>query len=166
MCHATATVLLLLLFGACATSYTPSPDRPFEAITTEFRSTNTVALMNAQPADEEVRSGRWYVNYHAWTDVAVTIARRELVARGMTVAEGGARQLRLSIESATTETGWVKITSQIVMRVETGDGYAATYTGVNSSSMVANFERQIDGAMMRVVVAMLSDPHIVAYLTK
>ena len=31
---------------------------------------------------------------------------------------------------------------------------------------MANLERQIDGAMMRVVVEMLKDPAIVKYLTE
>ena len=50
--------------------------------------------------------------------------------------------------------------------VETGGGYRSTYTGRNGSAMMANAERQIDGAMMRVVVEMLKDPAIVRYLTE
>lgn len=159
-------VSFCVFLGACgAVSYTPSPDRPFEAIT-EFKSTHQVTLANAQPATEEVEGGHWLVNRHAWTDVAIAIAERELRARGMTVTAGAQKVLKLSIDSAKTETGWVKISSEIVMNVETGGGYKATYTGRNSSAMAANHERQIDGAMMRVVVEMLKDPAIVEYLTE
>lgn len=151
---------------ACATSYTPSPDRPFEAIAAEFTTSHAVALENAQPPGEEVVSGPWRIDYHAWTDVALVITQRELELRGMHIAADASRRLKLAIEFATTETGWVKITSTIRMRVETGDGYTAVFTGLNSSAMAANTRRQIDGALMRVVVAMLSDPKIVEYLTR
>ena len=155
-----------LFLGACgAVSYTPKPDRPFEAIP-EFKSTNQVTLTNAQPSTEEVDGGHWLVNRNAWTDVAIAIAQRELTARGMTVAAGTRKVLKLSVDSANTASGFVKISSEITMSVETGGGYKATYTGRNSSAMMANRERQIDGAMMRVVVEMLKDPAIVKYLTE
>lgn len=160
------TVSFCLFFGACgAVSYTPKPDRPFEAIP-EFKSSHQVTLMNAQPSTEEVAGGHWLVNRNAWTEVAVAITQRELTARGMTVTAGAPKVLKLSVDSANTASGWVKISSEIVMNVETGGGYKATYTGRNSSAMAANLERQIDGAMMRVVVEMLKDPAIVKYLTE
>jgi hypothetical protein len=158
-------VLFTLSLGACATSYTPDPGRPFEPIP-EFTSTDRVHLRNAEPSTEEIDTGRWLVNRHAWTDVAIQIAARELTARGMTIAEDATKAIDLAIVTGTTESGWVKVTSEVVMKVKTGDGYEATYTGVNSSAMMAAPERQIDGAMMRVVVEMLKDPKIVAYLTK
>jgi len=159
-------VSFCLFLGACgAVSRTPSPDRPFEAIP-EFKSTHQVTLTNAQPSTEEVAGGHWLVNRNAWTDVAIAITQRELTARGMTVAAGAPKVLKLSIDSAKTETGWVMISSEIVMNVETGGGYRATYTGKNSAAMAASPERQIDGAMMRVVVEMLKDPAIVKYLTE
>jgi hypothetical protein len=167
--HPVSLLLLaasLLPLGACATRYTPKPDRPFEAIANEFTSTHRIALRNAQPNKEEVRTGPWLANYNAWTDVAIAITDRELQKRGMTLAADAGKTLDLAIESGITETGWVKITSTIVMRATTGDGYTATFTGVNSSAMAANTERQIDGAMMRCVVQMLSDPRIAAYLTQ
>ena len=156
----------VVTLAACSTPYTPRPDRPFEAIAAEFTSSQSIALRNAQPNKEEVTSGRWRIDYNAWTYVAIAIADRELKKRGMTIAGDAGKTLDLAIESAVTESGFVKITSTIVLKVTTGDGYAGTYTGVNSSSMMANFERQIDGAMMRCVVQMLSDPRIVAYLTQ
>ena len=94
------------------------------------------------------------------------ITNRELTARGITIADGAPKVLQLSVESANTATGWFTASSEIVMRLETGDGYKATYTGKNSSAVMVNHERQIDGAMMRVIVAMLSDPQIVKYLTE
>jgi hypothetical protein len=153
----------LSLATACASPYTPSPDRPFEAIT-EFRSSAHVALVNAQPDDEPHKTNRILANYKEWTDVAIQIAERELVERGVTIDPAATRVLRLAITDAETTVGFVKIRTEIRMDVETGAGQRSTYTGINSSAMAANIPRQIDGAMMRVVVEMLKDPRIVDYL--
>jgi hypothetical protein len=149
-----AALVTILMLGACAspTPYTPDPARPFEKIAAEFHATGAVALVKAPAtAAAPSQSGRWLIDYQAWTGVAITICERELTARGMTSDPGAQRQLKLSIEAADTVAG---------------DGYTAVFTGRNSSAMMAAPERQIDGAMMRVVVAMLSDARIVAYLTQ
>lgn len=162
----TVPIVLLTALTACKVSYTPSPDRPFEPIAKEFTSNQRVTLRNAQPKSEPETSGPWKIDYHAWTDVAIQIAERELKKRGVTIAPDAPKTIDLAVQFATTETGWVKITSTITMTATAGNGYTATYTGVNSSTMAADTKRQIDGAMMRVVVQLLSDPLVVDYLTK
>ena len=158
--------LCLQSISGCAHYYTPSPSRPFESIH-EFSSTNSVTLQNGQSSKEQISfHTRYYANYNAWTDIAISITERELTKRGLQIVKDTPKTLTLSIESAHTEIGWWLITSQIVMHVETSDGYATTFTGKNSSAMVANIERQIDGAIMRVVVEMLKDQRIVSFLTK
>lgn len=161
-----ALASLLGCLGACATAYTPSPDRPFEPIAQEFTSSQRVTLRNVQTKTEPETSGPWKIDYHAWTDVAIQIAKRELEKRGVQIVPDAQKTIDLAVQFATTETGWVKITSTITMTAATGNGHSATYTGVNSSAMAANTKRQIDGALMRVVVQLLSDPLIVEYLTK
>lgn len=159
-------VLLSVSFlGACASPYTPNPDRPFEPIP-EFTSSASLSIVNAQGDEEEHDIGHVLANYRKWTDVAIQIAERELVQRGMSMDPGAARTLRLAVTSASHRTGFVMIRTDIEMEAETGDGYKAKYTGANSSAMVANVPRQIDGAMMRVVVEMLKDPRIVSYLSQ
>lgn len=160
--------IAICLFGvsACATQYTPSPSRPFDPIE-EFSSSNSVSLINGQSSTEKHSvSPAFYANRHVWTDVAIEIATRELIARGLSVVDGSPKSLTMSVESARTKTGWIQIRSNIVMHVAAGNGYSATYTGLNNSTMAANVKRQLDGAMMRVVVEMLKDPAIVAYLTE
>ena len=108
----------------------------------------------------------YYANLNAWTGVAIDIAARELAKRGMQIAKKDApKTLTLSVQSAQSKAGWGNVGSKIVMRAETSDGYTATYTGHNSSGFAAILDRQIDGAMMRVVVEMLKDPKIVAFIT-
>ncbi len=164
--------LLGLLFtgvgclASCTTPYIPGPDRPFEPIT-EFTASGTVALINAQPETEEQKfGGGMSANYNAWTDVAIEITARELSARGLSIESDAERSLQLSVKEARYRTGWVKISTEIDMDVVTGDGYRASYTSRNSSAMMAVPKRQVDGAMMRVVVELLNDPKIVEYLTQ
>ena len=106
-----------------------------------------------------------HANYNAWTDVAIIIAERELTKRGMHVVKDAKKMLTMSIVSAHTEVGWANIATRIVMDVKTSDGYSATFTGINSSGFVAMLPRQVDGALMRVVVQMLKDQRIVSFLT-
>ena len=155
-----------LLLTGCTTPYIPSADRPFEPIT-EFTSEARVELVNAQPKTEEHDfGGNMSANYNAWTDVAITIASREMKKRGVQIESGADRTLSLSVNEARYRVGWVKISTEIDMQVVTGGGYTGNYTSRNSSTMVAAPKRQVDGAMMRVVVEMLKDPEIIRYLTE
>jgi hypothetical protein len=157
---------LLCLSGCGGVYYQPSTSQPFEEIR-EFSSKNSATLINGQPSTEKVFfAGQRYANLNAWTDVAISIAERELTKRGLSVVKDAPKSLTMSIESAKVESGWVMITSQIVMRVKTSDGYSATYTGEDRSGMVGNLFRQMDTALMRVVVNMLNDPQIISFLTK
>jgi len=161
-------VLILPLLSACAAAenYTPTPSRPFEPIT-EFSSTNSVTLLNGQPSKEQVKvQATIYADLNAWTDVAIEIASRELKRRGLKIVSGAPKAITMSVQSAKTDVGFVRIETDITMEVRTSDGYSETYVGRNSSSMVAENHRQIDGALMRAVHEMLMDPRIVAFLTK
>ncbi len=162
------TIVVLVcssLITGCASLYTPSPDRPFEPID-EFTSSQSLTILNTQESTEEHKiGGRMLADYRAWTDVAIEIAERELKLRGMQFDPQAVRSLNLRITEARFETGWVTVSTEIDMDVVTGDGYTAKYTSRNSSAMIANPPRQVDGAMMRVVKKMLSDPKIVSYLT-
>ena len=151
-------------------TFIPHASRPFESIN-EFTSTQSVALKNGQPSSDWVKisgagPGGIYADYNKWTDVAMEIASRELSNRGATIVDGAPKTLLMSIESATYNVGMVEIKTTIDMRVKTSDGYSAVYIGENASIMAAVPSRQIDGAVMRVVHAMLLDPRIVAFLTQ
>ena len=132
----------------------------------EFTSQHSLSIVNDQASTEEISVNGMIVNLKAWTDVAIQIAQRELKARGVRFDTGARRSLRLSVMEVRRSTEWVWIESQIDMQVETGGGYSAKYTGKNSSAMVANVQRQADGAMMRVVVEMWRDSKIISYLTR
>jgi len=161
-----AILLLLVAIVGCKSPYTPNPDRPFEPIP-EFTSQASLSLVNVQEDTSQHPIGRSFLaNYKEWTDVAIQIADRELSKRGMQIGSDASRSLELSVTKARYRVGFVKITTDIEMSVKAGNGYTATYTGVNTAVLAAVPKRQVDGAMMRVVVEMLKDPEIVAYLTQ
>lgn len=165
-----SAIVLLATLAACARHFVPDPDVPFETIPA-FTSSNGVLLQNAQSSAEPYplvlsSRGRYYANRKEWTDVAIQIAARELTHRGMSLDDKSSRTLKLSIESVVTETGTAMIETRIEMKMETGSGYSATYVGRNSSALVSMYERQVSGALMRVVAEMLKDPQVVAYLTR
>ena len=173
----------LLYFSGCAFYYQPRVIRPIEEIQ-EFSSNNSVTLINGQPSTEQVffvsggqvNLSKPYANLRTWTDTTINIAERELTKRGLHVLEEAPKSLTMSIESAKTDVGWVVVTSQIAMLVETSDGYSATYIGKDKSSYYFHllyypvfgdtFLRGLNTALMRVAVAMLNDPQIIAFLSK
>jgi len=157
---------VLLLFCGCATEYQPKTTVDFDEIH-EFSGKGAVNLINGQPSTERAFFFRkFYANPNDWTNLAIKIAGRELTKRGIIVRSDTPKSLTLSIETAKSQAGWVKITSDITMIVRAGDGYTRTYTGEDSSVMMGNPRTEMDTALMRVVAAMLNDPQIVAYLTK
>lgn len=152
--------------GMRAINYVPSPDFPMEPIP-EFTSARAVSVVNAGDEATLDLPARWWATRRQWTEVAVTIARRELAKRGMAVDGPRPRVLKLAFESVETTVGAVDVSSRAVLRVETGDGYAASYVADNRAFGVgSDYARQMDGIMMRAVKAMLADPKIVAYLTR
>ena len=162
-----AFVAVAVVLGGCSSSpYTPSPDRPFEEIT-EFTTSHRVELINGQPSTEPLEiGGSMLANLNEWTDVAIAIAGRELSSRGASFDPPAERTLELALTNVVYSVGWVTIETTIDMHVVAGNGYEADYQGINSSAMMANPPRQVDGAMMRVIKELLLDPQIVAYLSQ
>ena len=158
--------IILLLFCGCASEYTPKTSVAFDAIH-EFSARGSVNLINGQPSTErDFFFRKYYANPNEWTNLAIEIASRELTKRGISVRSGVPKSLTLSVESAKTDVGWVKITSDITMIARASNGYTKTYTGEDFSIMMGNPRTEMDTALMKVVAAMLDDPQIVAFLTK
>jgi len=160
------TVLFLLVLGGCTHHYTPDPSTFKLDKTSQFTSTNAIALLNSNTSTEEViffqkDNNKFYGDYKKWTDAAIQITEVELVKRGMSVVKNTQAQLRLSIEKVDAHLGWVA-KCKVWLKVETGDGYIKTYIGDNTSP--ATLWRAVDGAVMRAVAEMLRDKSLIAYL--
>lgn len=152
--------------GIRAINYVPSAGFPMEPIA-EFTSSRPVSIIN--DGDEAVLDlpARWWATRRQWTEVCAAIARRELGKRGMVSDGPRPRILKLAFQDVETRVGAADVSSRATLRVETGDGYVATYSGENRAFGVgSDYERQIEGLMMRTVREMLQDPKIVAYLSR
>ncbi len=170
-----STFVVVLSLGAtgCSTRhpYVPSLNRQFEPIP-EFSSKNTVAVVNAQSSTSEVEYGNqnhklWVANLKDWTGAAVAMTERELRKRGLEISKSGQRTISLAIVTVKrVPVGWTGMETQTVMRVETGAGYSAEYTGKATTYFVSNQERQTDYSFMNAVELLLSDQKIVSYLTQ
>jgi hypothetical protein len=165
-------LILLAYVGGCAHTFVPTERDPFEpgAITTEFTSKNAVSLQNNQPTSEAVtffRSGMHYylADRQECTQVASAIMKREITKRGMQVVENNPRSVKLSVISLNTNMGYWSYDIVVHITATTGDGYTNDYEGGGNGYM-GGPHKAADVALSDAVAKVLSDPKIVAYLTK
>lgn len=158
---------IFLVLSGCAIYHEPSASLPV-GTTRDFSSTSSIALVNGQPSTDRVFFyGRRYGNFHAWTDIACAITKRELERHGLNVVSNGDKSLTLSIDAARTGGKYmVMIETQLVMSAKTSDGYSATYTGIDRAALIGNPASEIDEALTRAIAQMLNDPKMIAFLTR
>jgi hypothetical protein len=160
-------LIALLLLAGCSHHYIPRTTTfDFEEID-EFLSNSTVSLINDQPFSDDVLflsrgTHDYYADFKAWTEKAIAITQREITSRGMKVVEDAPKFLKLSVMTAEGTTGMWQVYCETSLRVETGDGYVNEY--VAKAGSPASLQRAVDGAVMRVVAAMLRDRNIIRYL--
>ena len=165
--------LFVVAIAACSTRqvFVPGLHPSIEAIG-EFTTSNSICLKNGQPATDEVLFHnldfrlQGYASLHAWTGSAISLLERELRKRGMTVSDGASKCLTLRITSVQSSTFAAGEKITLKLHVESSNGYSADYQPENSTQFLRNVQRQIDGVVMRGVVAMLNDPNIVEFLSE
>ncbi len=160
-------VLIIAVLSGCATDYVPKLDtHPMDPII-EFVGPGSVSLINNQPTTEkvEVFKNLVFVDYQKWTSAAIQIIERECKQRHITIDPNARKTLKIAVKEVQFVLGWVQVQSHVVMHVETSSGYSKEFIGRNHAIMAANRHTLLDGAMMRVVAAMLNDPEIIRYLT-
>lgn len=84
----------------------------------------------------------------------------------MTVSDGASKCLTLRIASVQSSTFAAGEKITLKLHVDSSNGYSADYQPENSTQFLRNVQRQIDGVVMRGVVAMLNDANIVEFLTE
>ena len=165
-----AAVLLSLSSTGCRHHYIPDLDRiPTEEFP-PYQSSNSVSLLNGHPPITEesilfTRVTRVYGNLFDMTEAAIQVGTRELRRREMVISPDSSRSLTLSINEVEFGGTSSTVHTNVSMHVESGSGSSQVFVGKNWSVLVGSLDRQIDGAIMRAVVAMLSDPEIISYLT-
>ena len=169
--YSTAVILSLFISG-CTISHHVTPDPytyPLDPII-DFNTNSSLRIVNSQQDNTEqvfLANGpnKWYANYQQWTDTAIKIMAKELTQRGVIISEDSERSVELLIRDAKTDIGFVKVTHSVELDVKLGNGYTASYTGVNSNVMAGVYKQQYDGLVMRAVAAMLNDPIVIDYFS-
>lgn len=158
----------LLAAAACTHQYTPNkyPIDPNASAIASFANAPSVQLVNAGKPGETLIASQgiheWYGDYHAWTDVAISLTADELAKRSVHVAADGSKVLKLDVPHANVIYGFAAIRCILTLRVETGAGATFTFEGNNVSPLT--IYRAMDGSVTRAVQAMLESPQIRAYL--
>lgn len=161
-------LILIIVVSGCSYTYQPRPDTFKMDSFPEFNAPVDISILNTQTDTTDRvhinNTGATFAgNMKSWTETAVKIAKRELIARQATVLDGAQRRLELSIISIEGEAGFAVFRYITKLKVKTGSGYEGIYTGDNRSP--ATVHRAADGAVMRAVTAMFRDPEIVKYIT-
>jgi hypothetical protein len=163
----TAALLAALLGVGCTHSYVVRQVSTGGRVG-EFRVPNAVELRNAQDDSQEVLLGqqgihKYVADLRAWTDIAIATMQADLSERGMPASPSPARSLELAVTRATFYAGFANIRCIVMLDVETGDGFRASYEGNAASGMT--LYKACDVAVARAVALALSHPRVLVYLT-
>jgi len=113
----------------------------------------------------------YYANPREWTDVALQLTERELAKRGLHIVSNSGKRVAMAVESVHTEypdfisVEAHELKTDVVLKVQTSDGYSATYTGTRYDS-TAILSHHYNKALAYAVAEMLNDERFIAFLSK
>jgi len=167
-------VACLFLASGCVHNnhyYVPKPSANIDDRVRKFSASGSVTLLNGQPSEEQqliMESGAhsYYDNPKAWTDVAIQVAERELTKRGLHVVSNSGKRVTMAVESVHTDLGTWVVTTKVVMKVQTSDGFSKTYTGKNIAGGMTDLNHHYNEALGYAVAEMLDDERFIAFVSK
>ncbi len=161
------SVIMMMLIG-CTKHYTAGIyPIPRELLKAEFESKSTITLINDYGEKSyNIQMGvtdayTYYGDLKQITEVSVTLLSEELAKRGMVVKTNGDKTIRLKVKNMFIVYHFYVYRATIVLSVETTNGYSREFAETNSSGV---YQRSLDGAISRVIAAVLNDEDIVKYL--
>ena len=159
--------------SGCAINHHVAPNPytyPLDPII-DFKTNLSLNIINGQKNNTEqvfLTSGPniWYADYQQWTDTAIKILEKELTRRGAIISKNSEQFIEILLRNANTDIGFFgKISHSVELDVKLGNGYTASYTGLNSNVMAGVYKQQYDGLVMRAVAAMLNDRIVIDYIS-
>ncbi len=103
------------------------------------------------------------VNYRQYTEIALKSLKKELEKKGVTIAAGGPKEIKLAVVDLKMIVMPGRSTCVLNYTVMTGDGYIR---GMESTGASWNSRVAIDMAVANVTVGVLNDQRILDYLEK
>ena len=154
-------LILTILFSACSHVVYPRGPIPVELDKVgTYDTSSEISLVNpvteSKPVLVATRDQHKYlVDFKQWTDSVVDQLKTELEKRGVRVKPAAERAFKVAVPNVRFFWGAWAIRCIVDVRVERSDGtWSKTYEGNNAGH---NINRAIDGAVHKVIVAVLQD---------
>ena len=160
------TMLVVMVLGGCTIHYVPKPSPEEPIVIPVFNPGQPVAIVNKTAPREVMLSVQPYdlqVGYRQYADSAIQLLKSELEKRGGIVQTSASREIGLDFTDIRIVPSLMRFRAFINFTVTTGDGYVR---GLEASDVNGNFQKAIDGAIVNVVKAMLTNDRVRQYLSE
>ncbi len=154
-------VSFVLLFSGCSHVVNPRGPIPVKMeVVGSMDARKTVSFANGVAESKLILiatqgTDKYWANYNQWTSLIVSQLESELRNRGVQIKPESEVRFKVAVESVGLFWGAFASRCIVRVRVEKTDGaWSRSYEGNNASN---HFNRAIDGAVYKVVVAILGD---------
>ena len=159
--------LIIGFFLGCSHRYHARPQKLNTGKIPEISANQPITIINDQPSDEYTlvySQGfhKWQASMKQCTEIAIQMLSKELENRGVQVAEGSEKTLKISVTNLAGFMGFARITGKVNLKVVTGDGYMNIYDVKNPTPWT--IDRALNGAISLAIVELLNDEKIRNYL--
>ena len=161
MCAFTALIL-----AGCTVHYVPNPSPEELIVVPAFKPGQPVAIVNkTTPSDTRLPIGPYdlEVDFRKYADSVVQLLQAELAKRGGVVEASSSREIRFDLTDVRMDHGPARQRCVINFTVGTGDGYLR---GLQASGVSWSYEKAIDGAIVEVVKAILTNERVRKYVSE
>jgi len=155
-------LILTLLFSACSHIVYPRGPIPVEMDKVgQINTSKEISFVNELTESKLTLvavkgSDKFFADFKQWTDFIIAQLGNELQGRGVQVKPEGDYVLKVSVPNLRFFWGAWAVRCIVNVQVERSDGkWAKTYEGNNAGQSI---ERAVDGAVHKVVAAIIGDP--------
>ena len=167
-------VVFLILFSTllmgCSHYLIPTPQVVNTARITEFTIDSNIKFVNLQSENTKIFAIKsTYKTYKGtlaeWTEKAIELLADELTKRGGSIDENGSKVLKLGVTEYKRVVGATRISHNINLHLEMGNGYKTNYYAQNKiAGIKTSAERGFGGAITLAITDMFNDKEFVSYL--
>jgi hypothetical protein len=162
-----SSAALAMLVAGCSVTIGTSPNAypfPSEEVF-GVRSGVTVSVTNFYTAPERVElASRVFCDLQHFTATAVTMVQRELQDKGVTMSSDAEKTIVLKMVYPNWVRGMWSMIGRITLQATLGNGEEITIDAENKTA--GNAPRAFNGAILRVVTALLKNETLAAYLNE
>ena len=168
--HFIFLVFSLTLLMGCSHYLMPTPQVVNTNRITEFTIDSNIELINLQSENTKIFEIKTtYKTYKGtlaeWTEKAIELLSDELTKRGGSINENDPKILKLAVTEYKRVVGMSRISFNLKLHLEMGNGYKADYYAENKNAPIkSSGERGFGGAITLAITDMLNDKEFVSYL--